>query len=95
MGTGAATPPEPPGRQSAKLDIEKLAGFRLDYLISNAISLVFTRPDEDFPYRPAGRRHLVFAEGKIPVWRAVRSVAIVRSRQREDKTIFDFVEDDH
>jgi hypothetical protein len=29
MGTGAATPPEPPGRQSATKTFEKLEGFRL------------------------------------------------------------------
>ena len=54
MGTGAATPPEPPGRQSAKLDIEKLAGFRLDYLLSNAISLAlsFTLAAWGYPHSP-------------------------------------------
>jgi hypothetical protein len=86
MGTGAATPPEPPGRQSAKLNIEKLGRRKppIIYIECDVFSCFYQACGE-LPIQ-AGRPSATFG-------RAVRSVAIVKSRQREDKTIIDFVDD--
>ena len=68
MGTGAATPPEPPGRQSAKRDMrswQAFACFDIEFILLTdfgmGLPIQAGRPSRTFSRGPSGAKRSMIA----------------------------------